>query len=238
MYDYRNKPKWFTLIELLVVIAIIAILAAMLLPALKRARDMSRQILCTSNERQLFLCWQNYISDYDGALPMMYTYFWDPRPATTRRWTSVMYDYLKPAVYLNNTYHMYKIVKNSFLTCPSMPPMKSDYEELWLSRPHYGMYKYGIGGGLCNLPESRRYKKMKQVKYPSNQVAFVDSVYTANPSFHPPPGFWYVDHMYCHHFRHNNRADYLFCDGHVEPKDRSFYRPPLGWWSKAPWGNP
>src|SRR6266404_2861120 len=59
----------FTLIELLVVIAIIASLAAMLLPALAKAKAKSQDISCRNNLRQLQLCWNLYVDDNNQALP-------------------------------------------------------------------------------------------------------------------------------------------------------------------------
>ena len=59
----------FTLIELLVVIAIITVLAALLMPALASARERGRRATCLSNQRQIFVGAQVYVSDFDNWLP-------------------------------------------------------------------------------------------------------------------------------------------------------------------------
>jgi len=65
----HGQAQAFTLIELLIVIAIIAVLMAVLIPALNRAREMGKRAACMNNTKTLALAWTLYCSEHDGMMP-------------------------------------------------------------------------------------------------------------------------------------------------------------------------
>lgn len=110
------KAHGFTLIELLVVVSIISLLVAILLPALGRARDTARQVLCGSNARQLHLAATAYAQDYDGYFPPAE---WST-PTTPMIWSFLLMGRhgVTPGYIPSTTPHNYKHV----LYCPSAQP--------------------------------------------------------------------------------------------------------------------
>lgn len=102
---FRSKTNQaFTLIELLVVIAIIAILAAMLLPALSKAKTKAQAIQCMGNSRQLMLAWIQYYNDNDDQLVNNYGGLYAAQEQKNKTYRSWVNDYMtwKPTDTLNN----------------------------------------------------------------------------------------------------------------------------------------
>jgi type II secretory pathway pseudopilin PulG len=76
----------FTLIELLVVIATIAVLAALLLPALSRSKEQAHAAVCLNNVKQLQLAWHMYVEDHNGRLPRNDFYWRTPSNELSQLW--------------------------------------------------------------------------------------------------------------------------------------------------------
>lgn len=170
----------FTLIELLVVIAIIAILAAMLLPALASAKKKAQAILCVNNQKQIGLGFQLVIDDGlsilgPGYLPGSFGYD-ESGPPNIYTWFSVVGQAmgLKPSqIPTTSTEYLDFFTNNNagVLTCPSRP---QQYRGTSVHTNSYG-YNYLQFGNWVQAGMSTNGLKQSQLKRPSDALIICDA---------------------------------------------------------------
>ena len=228
----RNvRPPAFTLIELLVVIAIIAILAALLLPALSKAKLKAQAITCTSNLKQMATAWVMYAGDYRDMMPP--NWLGDPRAWIDGTEGSV--DTLPGATNLialrNGLLYPYN-PNVGIYTCPTATGGPSDIPKVKLVR-NYSLEgrmggandadtsKYGVGSTESVLGSKYlQYSKMSDIKNPSpaEAMTFVDeSIETIDDGYfavngNGEPNGWQNSPT----VRHGMSGVLAFADGHAE----------------------
>ncbi len=213
----------FTLVELLIVIAIIAILAALLLPALASAKEKSKRIACISNLRQLGIAIHTYASDWNGKIPYgpkapPFSNPSDFYPSTGAP-TSLISLQDGDLVGLGLLLNPYLSFQSKVLFCPSSDqPFDSDAElgkvGLYQAQSSY-YYRHGGNTLLHDTPaftDSPAHLQLDNLGDNRNgqpiRALAVDTIFLCPPdlaTFGVKPS--------THH--HQRNADILFADGHV-----------------------
>jgi prepilin-type processing-associated H-X9-DG protein/prepilin-type N-terminal cleavage/methylation domain-containing protein len=224
MTRLRRAGAAFTLVELLVVIGIVSILIALLLPALAAARESARVAACASNLRQLQLASINYASDSDGFLPPAHL---DYITKNLHRWHGTRGADDQPFDFGGSPLRKY-LRTPRIKSCPSFEHVNAGFER---SAGGFGYNDRYLGSSLeepaaasIGMPEyETRYvnrpARFASIRKPSETIIFSD-VAMASPalieySFVEPPLARGMPTSPSIHFRHRDRANVIWLDGHV-----------------------
>ena len=230
---------FFTLVELLIVISIIALLAALLLPTLAKARERGKQANCVSNLKQLGLGLEMYCNDYKDFMPLGCE---DMFGNNNKRWFGTRQNYNDAFDPTKGYLSPYLGDKQRVTACPSMIAHR---DEEWNNSFEKGCggygYNYWFLGSRCwdqGYGAFTTASKRSEFKSPSSTVAFCDTGFLSqnriieysmielpewafSHPFYEPDG-WGMRPDPTIHFRHNNQANVLWLDGHVDSQKMSF----------------